>query len=317
MTQAIARVVQTRYLAPFEEDWREAGGSEAASSALLAFGDLSAEFQSVFADPAVRTDDNFLAPIVAHHLLRGETDQAVAAAHEAPAARQDWLGALIEAAVPSEHLQVTEQAPGTVVEGGQVESLLRHTFESGDYATLLELAQSNSVDVVSIDYAVRAAYNLDTLAAAQAALGLLASADARVIEDARRDRSFRDAEAALREYVPPVAPDASAPAVSSWRDWFEVVARVPDWRGHLRSQSAVASSGHQPRSRPHPSASGPYRRSSAAQMTPERTRQLLGASCIWSIGSTSSGRRSMSSKFWLPRSIYCSTPLTTVTTATT
>jgi hypothetical protein len=226
-------------LAPFEEDWREAGERQAASSALQAFGELSAEFQSVFADPAVRADDDFVAPVVAHHLLRGETDQAVAAAAEAPPERQDWLRALIDAAVPSEHGRVAEEARGTVIERGPPEPLLRQTFERGDYATLLDLARSIPADVVSADYAVRAAYNLDTLAAAQEALRLLASADARVVEDARRDRAFRTAEAALREYRPPFAPDDSAAAVSSWREWFEVVAHDPDWTGSL----AVAERG--------------------------------------------------------------------------
>jgi hypothetical protein len=239
VTQVIARAVQTLYLAPFEEEWRDAGGSQAASSALNAFGDLSAEFQSVFADPAVRSDDSFLAPIVAHHLLRGETDEAVAAVDDAPPARQGWLRALIDAAVPSEQLQGAAQAPSAVVEDVPVESQLRQAFEKGDYAGLLDIARRTPADAVLVDYVVRGAYNLDTLAAAQEALGLLASADARVVEDARRDRSFRDAETALREYMPPVEGGDSAPAVSSWQDWFELVARVPNWRGSL----AVAERG--------------------------------------------------------------------------
>jgi hypothetical protein len=238
VTQAIARAVQTRYLAPFEEDWREAGKPEVASSALLAFGDLSADFQSVFADPAVRADDDLVAAVVVHHLLRGEAERAATAVDDAPTAQQDWLRALIDAAVPREHVQATE-VPDAVVEVGPVDALLRDTFERGDYEALLRLAGSGAVDVVSIDYAIRAAYNLDTLAAAENALELLASADPEVVEDARRDRAFRDAEAALRVYLPPLAPDDSAQAVSSWRDWFDAVAGVPDWTGSL----AVAERG--------------------------------------------------------------------------
>jgi hypothetical protein len=239
VTLAIARAVQARHLAPFEELWRQ-GDQDAAASALDSFGELSADFQSIFADRALLARPEFVPAVVAHHLMRGEEDQAFAVLERSAPESQAWPRALIEAVSPPERVRTEQPAIEERPEVLPFETLARQSFEAGDYFALLELAQRAPRDAVSVDYAVRAAYNLDTLAAAKQALAIVASASDEVLRDARRDRAFRDAEALLRGYIPSHRkPEDMDPSVSSWREWFEGVAGAPEWAAAL----AVAERG--------------------------------------------------------------------------
>jgi len=234
VTLAVARAVQTHYLSPFEEAWR-LGDPLAPTAALESFGQLSADYQSIFSDLGLTSYHELAPAVVAHHLMRGDEDRALALVESVPSESQQWPLALITGIAPAGQ---TPAAPSVVEEqpvGLSTEARMSRSFDAGDYKAVLDIAQESPSTAVSLDYAVRAAYNLDTLAAAEQVLALLASAENELLEHARRDRTFRDTEKTLRTFAP--MDDA---VIASWREWFDAVAEAPDWTG----SEAVAERGH-------------------------------------------------------------------------
>lgn len=226
VTFSIVRAVQARHLMPFEERWRS-GDEHAPVAALESFGELSADFQVILADPKLDGLDEFVPVLVAHHVMRGEREEAADLISVTATPAAEWSRVLLEAAGPTSTVaEASGGAQAMDVQAPPHESL-RYMFEQGAFEVLLKRAAEEVLDAPSIEYVVRAAYNLDTLEAAESAVNLLQAADHEAIEEARKDRALREAERALRDLFVPTDGDGHMSTIGSWRDWFKVIAKTP------------------------------------------------------------------------------------------
>ena len=221
VTFAIARSVQATTLGHHEQRWLE-GDPAAAKAAIDEFSELSADFQQLFSDQLLRDQHQLRSALVAHHLLRNEIRAAEALLEDLTPEERAWPQALILAAIESSGVPAQTEADTKPIDTSRS---IRSAFESGAYQDVLEQAVGVRLELRELGYVVRAAYNLDTLEAADEALAILADASASIIQEARSDRSFAETERRIRDLRMPN--EEATDAVHSWREWFVTVAVSP------------------------------------------------------------------------------------------
>lgn len=227
VTMAIARAVYRVHLAPFQAQWAE-GDKSAAARARLAFGDLPADFQTVFGDRFLPDDRDMVGGRVLHHLMRGESSAADEVANRAADESREWLFALMRDPVDGVEQAAESQA-------------------LDDPVVLLDRLLERPLDEQGIDKALRIAYTVDTQDAALRVVVALDRTSGAVLEAARRDRMFRVAENELRALAASSVKfeaelgSASPHQIDGWEPWFRRLAEDGPWEGCLTLTQRAAT----------------------------------------------------------------------------
>lgn len=260
VSDAIAHAVEAVHVAPHQGRW-VAGDRNAASAAVEEMSGLDASFGAVLGAPGLDNDHEAAAAAVVHQLLSGDLERATAATTRWQGDPYgDWLRALVAAhtrkASPDEPQQTSVEAPSALqppATGISVEPApptepppdVDVFFAAGRYAdALASVVEREEPSVEDVAFAVRSAYNLDTLEAAGQALALLDGASEAVQRIARQDRMVREAEQQMRRLLQgpePSADGAPQRRMTCFAEWFEAAAKQPTWEQALE----VADRGRQ------------------------------------------------------------------------